>query len=120
MDSTVDAMAAAYKALVEAAAAAALREPDREAALQEVQRCLHAFKESCDRAEDLVRAAAATLDFAPAAATTLDALGKTVHRIEQDAQGAPDNDGDEEEVPDGKGPAPSPPAAPVAVAADDS
>ncbi|KAF7060918.1 hypothetical protein CFC21_067662 [Triticum aestivum] len=119
MDSTVDAMAAAYKALVDAAAAVALREPDREAALRELQRCLHAFNESCDRAEDLVRAAAATLDFAPAAATALDALGNTVRGIEQDAQAGPD-DGDEEEVQDGKGPAPSPPAAPVALAADDN
>lgn len=120
MDSTVDAMAAAYDALVDAAAAAAVREPDRAAALKELQRCLDAFNEACDRAEDLVRTAAATLDFAPAAASTLDALCHTVHDIEQDAQATANGGDAEEEVQDEKGPAPSPPAAPVAVAADDN
>ncbi|KAI4965252.1 hypothetical protein ZWY2020_054939 [Hordeum vulgare] len=119
MDSTVDAMAAAYEALVDAAAAA-MRQGGCAAAMQEVQRCLDAFKECCDRAEDLVQAATATLDFAPAAASTLDSLCRTVHGMEQDAQAA-DDDGDEEEVvQDEKGPAPTPPPAPVAVAADDN
>ena len=49
----------AYDALVDAAAAA-IRELGCTVALMDLHRCLDAFSESCDRAEGLVQAAAAS------------------------------------------------------------
>jgi hypothetical protein len=116
MDGTVDAMAAAYDALLDAAAAA-FREPGRAPALEELKRCLDAFYESCDRAEDLVQAAAAAvLRPSPSAATGLDGLVRAVNAIEKDlvpAAAADVDERDEEEVEEEKDSAPTPPA-PVA------
>ncbi|KAF7083699.1 hypothetical protein CFC21_087463 [Triticum aestivum] len=84
MDSTVEAMAAAYDALVDAAAAA-VREPGRSAALTDLHRCLDAFSDSCDRAEGLVQAAAAGLG--PAAARH-DALCRAVRAVDKDLRAA--------------------------------
>lgn len=82
MDSTVDAMAAAYDALVDAAAAH-VREPGRAAAVEDLKRRLDAFHECCDRAEDLVHTAAARLGPANprVAGDRLDTLGRTVHAV---------------------------------------
>ncbi|KAI4983404.1 hypothetical protein ZWY2020_023896 [Hordeum vulgare] len=82
MDGTVDAMAAAYDALVDAAAVA-VREPGRAAALEDLKRRLDAFHECCDRAEDLVHTAAARLGPAEprAAGDRLDALGRTLRAV---------------------------------------
>ncbi|CAM0942697.1 unnamed protein product [Alopecurus aequalis] len=114
MDSTVDAMATAYDSLVDATAAA-VREPGHAAALEDHRRCLVAFNDSCDHAEDLVQAAAVSLGpAAPHAATSgLDALCHTVHAIEQDLQAVAAADDDQEQ----KDPAPTPL---VAVAAEDT
>ncbi|KAE8767867.1 hypothetical protein D1007_60702 [Hordeum vulgare] len=83
MDSTVDAMAAAYDALVDAAAAA-VREPGRTAALTDLHRFLDAFSESCDRAEGLVQAAASGLGTAP---SRHGALCRAVRAVDKDLQG---------------------------------
>jgi hypothetical protein len=120
MDGTVDAMAAAYDALLDAAAAA-FREPGRAPALEDLKRCLDAFYESCDRAEDLVQAAAAAvLSPSPSAASGLDALVRTVHAIEKDlvpvAAADVDEREEEAEVEEEKD---SPPTPPVPVAAED-
>jgi hypothetical protein len=118
MDGTVDAMAAAYDALLDAAAAA-FREPGRAPALEDLKRCLDAFYESCDRAEDLVQAAAAAvLRPSPSAATGLDGLVRAVNAIEKDLVPAAAADVDEREeeeveVEEEKDSAPTPPA-PVA------
>ncbi|KAI4977697.1 hypothetical protein ZWY2020_014251 [Hordeum vulgare] len=83
MDSTVDAMVAAYDALVDAAAAV-VREPGRTAALTDLHRCLDAFSESCDRAEGLVLAAASGLGTDP---SRHDALCRAVRAVDKDLQG---------------------------------
>ncbi|KAF7092347.1 hypothetical protein CFC21_094838 [Triticum aestivum] len=119
MDSTVDAMAAAYDALVDAAAAH-VREPGRAAAVEDLKRRLDAFHECCDRAEDLVHTAAARLGPANprAAGDRLDALDRALHAV-----GAPrPGDGHREEKEkavqeDQKDPAA--PTSPVVPGADD-
>ena len=100
MDSTVDAMAAAYDALVDAAAAAAaaaLRKPRCTVALTDLHRCLDAFSESCDRAEGLVQAAAAGLG---PTASRHDALCRAVRAVDKDLRaagaGQEENEMDEE------------------------
>lgn len=121
MDSTVDAMAAAYDALIDAAAVAA-REPGRPAPLEDLKRCLDAFKECCDRAEDLVQTAAAGLGPSPSATSALDALCRTVHAIEKDlvqaAAADDDDEREEKEAEEEKDPVQTLPT-PVAVAAED-
>ncbi|KAF7078225.1 hypothetical protein CFC21_082699 [Triticum aestivum] len=96
MDSTVDAMAAAYDALVDAAAAA-VSEPGRTVALTDLHRCLDAFNESCDRAEGLVQAAAAGLG---PTASRHDALCRAVRAVDKDLRaagaGQEENEMDEE------------------------
>ncbi|KAF7088846.1 hypothetical protein CFC21_091916 [Triticum aestivum] len=92
MESTVDAMAAAYDALVDAAAAA-VREPGRTVALTDLHRCLDAFSESCDRAEGLVQAAAAGLG---PAASRHDALCRAVRAVDKDLRAAAAAGGQEE------------------------
>jgi hypothetical protein len=121
MDSTVDAMAAAYDALIDAAAAA-VREPGRGPALEDLKRCLDAFSESCDRAEDLVQAAAAGLLPSPSATSRLDALPLAVHAIEKDlvqaaAADVDERDEKEVEVEEERDSAPTPPV-PVPEAAE--
>ncbi|XBI50723.1 hypothetical protein VPH35_114088 [Triticum aestivum] len=114
MDSTVDAMAAAYDALVDAAAAH-VREPGRAAAVEDLKRRLDAFHECCDRAEDLVHMAAARLGPADARAAgdRLDALGRTLHAV-----GAPREEKGKA-VQEGDGKDPAAPTSPVVPGADD-
>ncbi|PNT69731.1 hypothetical protein BRADI_3g60480v3 [Brachypodium distachyon] len=95
MESLVEAMAAAYDELVDAAARG-VREPGSAAALEELKRRVDAFRESCDRAEVLVQDAAASLGPVPPAAHGLDKLCRTVKAIERDLlQAAAGDEGDE-------------------------
>ena len=72
----------ASNALVDAAAAAAaVREPGCTVALTDLHRCLHAFSESCDRAEGLVQAAAASLG---PAASRHDQMCRAVRAVNKD------------------------------------
>ena len=86
----------AYDALVDAAAAA-VREPGCMVALTDLNRCLHAFSESCDRAEGLVQAAAGGLG---PVASRHDELCRTVRAVDKDlwaaAAGREENEMEEE------------------------
>lgn len=102
MEGTVDAMTAAYDALLNAAAAV-VRDRASRGALADLKHCLDVFAASCDRAEDLVRTAAGRVAVAagagnsppatPAVASRLEALCRAVQAIVQDLQA----DGDQEE-----------------------
>ena len=74
----------AYDALVDAAAAA-VREPGCTVALTDLHRCLHAFSESCDRAEGLVQVAAAGLG---PAASRQDELCRAMRAVDKDLRAA--------------------------------
>uniref|UniRef100_J3LIP4 Uncharacterized protein n=1 Tax=Oryza brachyantha TaxID=4533 RepID=J3LIP4_ORYBR len=80
MDSTVDAIEAAYGALLDAVAALLAESVRSVQALQELRQRLDAFHASCDRADDLV--CAATNRLALTADANLDALLRSVQAMD--------------------------------------
>ncbi|KAF0934551.1 hypothetical protein E2562_025646 [Oryza meyeriana var. granulata] len=79
MDSTVDSIAAAYGALLDAVAAL-IAEPVRTTrAIQDLRHRLDAFLASCDRADELVRATAHRVALAARGATCTDADDAIAH-----------------------------------------
>uniref|UniRef100_A0A0E0K7A0 Uncharacterized protein n=1 Tax=Oryza punctata TaxID=4537 RepID=A0A0E0K7A0_ORYPU len=84
MDSTVDSIEAAYDALLDAVAAL-IAEPVRTTgAIQDLKNRLDAFHASCDRADDLLRAAADRVVFTAAdvpPSPRIDALLRAVQDI---------------------------------------